>query len=461
MGTRRELGPSGNPVVGLATSGAQVERLPGWLARWGRAFAVYGDRRMVVILLMGFSSGLPLPLTLSTLSYWLAKVGVDKTAIGLFALVGLPYSLKFLWAPAIDHVRVPVLTALLGRRRGWALVTQAALVGAIVALGTTDPIARPMATAVAALAVAFLSASQDIVIDAYRIEILSQREQGAGAAATQLGYRIGMLASTAGAIALSDFLPWSAVISTLAGLVGVGMLGVLLAPEPAVESRQTREPGAWTSTFVFVRGRLQEAVVDPFRDFMRRPAWVAILAFAVLYKFGDAIGGVMANPFYVELGFTGVEIASITKVTGLFATLAGVFVGGVLVARYGLFRALLVGGLLQAVTNLLFAALARVGHSVGLLALTIGADSFTGGLGSAALVAYLSSLCTAAFTGTQYALLTSFVAQGRTILSSGGGWLADRLDWPVFFVTTTLLAVPGLLLVAHLERASRNAGTPR
>jgi PAT family beta-lactamase induction signal transducer AmpG len=413
---------------------------------------------MVVILLMGFASGLPLPLTLSTLSYWLAKVGVDKTSIGLFALVGLPYSFKFLWAPVVDQVRLPVLCARLGRRRGWTFASQVGLAVAIMALGTTDPALRPMVTAAATLVVAFLSATQDIAIDAYRIEILHETEQGAGAAATQLGYRIGMLASSAGAIALADFLPWSAVFTATAGLLGIGMLAVLLAPEPPAP-RALAAPAATTRDTV--RMRLEAAVIAPFTDFMRRPGWGVVLAFAVLYKFGDAIGGVMANPFYVELGFSGVEIASITKVTGLVATLAGVLVGGAVVARYGMFRALLLGGILQAATNLMYAAQAQVGHSLGFLALTIASDSFTGGLGSAALVAYLSSLCSAAFTGTQYALLTSFVAQGRTVLSSGGGWLADRLDWPVFFVATALLAVPGLLLIAYLERSSAQPRRPR
>jgi PAT family beta-lactamase induction signal transducer AmpG len=446
VGMRREPGPS-DPVGVRSAKGA------GWaaLGRWAAAFSVYGDRRMAVILLMGFASGLPLPLTLSTLSYWLAKAGVDKTSIGLFALVGIPYSFKFLWAPVVDQVRLPVLSRL-GRRRSWTFASQIGLVAAIVILGTTDPATRPMVTAAATLAVAFLSATQDIAIDAYRIEILDESEQGAGAAATQLGYRIGMLASSAGAIALADFLPWSAVFAATAALLGVGMTAVLIAPEPDAP------PAAHAATRAgsrgVVRARLKEAVVDPFADFMRRPDWIVILAFAVLYKFGDAIGGVMANPFYVELGFSGVEIASITKVTGLVATLAGVLVGGAVVARYGMFRALLLGGILQASTNLMFAAQARMGHSIGFLALTIASDSFTGGLGSAAMVAYLSSLCSAAFTGTQYALLTSFVAQGRTLLSSGGGWLADRLAWPEFFVATALLALPGLLLIAYLERSS-------
>lgn len=426
---------------------AERARVRERLTTWGRALSVYRDRRFVYILLMGFSSGLPLLLTLSTLSYWLATVGIDKTAIGLFALVGLPYSFKFLWAPVIDHVALPVVTRRFGRRRGWALVIQVALIGCILLMGATDPAAAPWSTALIAFAIAFFSASQDIVVDAYRIEILAEHEQGAGAAATQTGYRIGLLVAGAGAVALSDFVGWPLVFAALAVCVLVGVGAVLLAPEPRVPERvwhdsEGASPADW----------LDSAVVAPFRDFLTRRGWLVILAFVLFYKFGDAIGGVMANPFYVELGFTGVEIASVTKVFGMVATLAGVFAGGVLVARYGIFSALLVGGILQAATNLLFALQAVVGNDVTMLALTIGADNFTGGLGSAAFVAYLSSLCNVAFTGTQYALLTSLMAAGRTLLSSGGGWLADQTDWVTFFVFTTGLAIPGLLLLLWLMR---------
>lgn len=410
---------------------------------WRGAVALYGDRRLVLILLMGFASGLPLPLTLATLSFWLARVGVDKTAIGLFALVGLPYGLKFVWAPVLDHLRAPLLGRIFGRRRGWALLIQAALIVAILGLGAGDPLAAPWATAGAALAVAFFSASQDIVVDAYRIEILDEFEQGAGVAATQTGYRMGLLLAGAGAIALSDFIGWFAVFAILAGFVLIGSVAVLLAPEPAPDSpRPAPGRGDW----------LETAVVAPFADFLRRPGWVAILAFILLYKFGDAVGGVMANPFFVELGFTGVEIASVTKVFGLLATFGGILVGGVMVARYGLLPALAIGGVLQAATNLLYAAQAKIGPDLIFLTGTIGADNFTGGLGSAAFVAYLSSLCNRAFTGTQFALLTSLMAVGRTVLSSGGGWLADRMDWAGFFALTAALAVPGLLLLLWLAR---------
>lgn len=424
---------------------------------WRQALAVYLDKRQLVIFFMGFSSGLPLLLTLSTLSYWLAKVGVDKTTIGLFALVGLPYTLKFLWSPIFDHLRLPILTPLFGRRRGWALATQGALVLSILFMGQTDPAAEPWWTALAALLVAFFSASQDIVIDAYRIDILDDDEQGAGSASTQAGYRFGLLAAGAGAIALSDFVGWPVIFASLAGLVGIGVLAVVIADEPPVPPMPLKAAERGSRWIDALRDNLKRTVVAPFGDFFSRPAAVVIVLFVLLYKFGDAIGGVMANPFYVEIGFTGLEIASISKVFGVAATLVGVIVGGVMVARYGIFWGLLVGGVLQAVANLLFALQAMIGHDLAMLTVAIGGDNFSGGLGSAAFVAYLSSLCNKAFTATQYALFTALMAFGRTAMSSGGGWLADQVDWVTFFVLTTALAIPGLLLLFLLVRLDRRS----
>ena len=410
-----------------------------------RGLGLYANRRQAAIALMGFSSGLPLLLTTGTLGYWLKQVGIDLTTIGLFALVGLPYALKFLWAPLVDRAPIPGLTRVLGRRRGWALAAQLLLVGAILGLGASDPVQAPSWTAAWALAVALLSSTQDIAVDAYRIEVLEEHEQGAGAAVTQAGYRGGMLAAGAGAIALSDFVPWPVVFAGLAGLVGVGMLGVLLGPEPP--KVEPMPPSARPGESV-----LRQVLLDPFRELSRHQQWGAILVFAVLYKYGDAVAGVMANPFYADLGFSGVEIGSVTKVWSIVAFLPGVFAGGVLVARAGLLRALLVGGVLQAVTNLLFAWLALRGRDLGLLALAVGGDAFTGGLASAAFVAFLSDLARGGTTGTQYALLTSLMAAGRTALSSGAGWLADQLGWAPFFVATTLLAAPGLFLLLWLRQ---------
>jgi PAT family beta-lactamase induction signal transducer AmpG len=412
---------------------------------WREALAVYADRRMLIVLAMGFSSGLPLLLTLGTLGWWLREVGVDLKTIGLFALVGLPYSFKFLWAPFMDHAALPGLTRVFGRRRGWALATQLCLALAILAMGQSNPAVTPYATAVCALLVAFFSASQDVVIDAYRIEILEPHEQGAGAAATQLGYRIGMLASGAGALALADFVAWPTVFAVMAALVSVGALAVLLAPEPAVAPAAARPGGRPVDV-------LYSAIVEPFTDFMRRRGWVAILLLALLYKFGDAVSGQMTSPFYYDMQFTKLEVASVTKVWSIVATMAGIAAGGAVVAGLGTFRALLLGGVLQALTNLLFTALAVVGHSVPMLAVAVGADSFTGGLAGAAFVAYFSSLTNVRFTATQYALLTSLMAGGRTVMSAGSGWLAEQLGWAAFFAATAGLAIPGLLLLLWLMR---------
>lgn len=437
---------------------------------WWPAIAAYLTPRMLIILAMGFASGLPLLLTLSTLSYWLSKLGVDKTTIGLFALVGTPYTFKFLWSPIMDQVPLPVLTRLLGRRRSWLLLTQVLLAIAIFAMGQVDPTVDPWLTALAAAIIAFLSASQDIVIDAYRIEFLPEDEQGHGAAATQVGYRFGLLLAGAGAVGLSDFYSWPVVFGVLSAAMAASAVLTLFVPEPKVAvAHGKRDYVQW----------VKESIIDPFADFMSRTGWVVILLFVLFYKFGDALGGTMANPFYVEMGYSGVEIASISKIWGIWMTIVGALVGGIAVARWGVFRALLMGGILQAVTNFAFAYVAMRGTEYGLcakealaadanavvstlcsayphdlpaLAIAISADNIAGGAAGAALIAYLSGLCNVAFTATQYALLTSFMAQGRTWLSSGSGWLADHTDWFTFWSLTAFLAIPGLLLLLWIMR---------
>ena len=418
---------------------------------WLESLRVYREPRMLAVLFMGFSSGLPLPLTFGTLSFWLAETGISRTSIGLFALIGISYSFKFVWSPFIDRLPLPWLTRLFGRRRGWALTLQALLAVAILALGFTDPRTDPGLVALCAVIVAFLSASQDIVIDAYRIELLKPEEQGAGAAATQWGYRFGMIASSAGALFIAEFGGWSAAFTVMAALMGIGMLTVWLTPEPAGSAAALAPmPGNTTGERVFAW--IQRAVIAPFADFMTRPGWVAILVFVVLYKFGDALAGVMANPFYVAMGFTKLEVASISKVFGVAATLAGLAVGGIMVFRLGMYQALLACGVLQAISNLMYALQSVVGHDVAMLTVTIGIENFTGGMGSAAFVAYLSGLCNLVFTATQYALLSSLATVGRTTLSASGGWLSDQLDWVTFFSVTTLAAIPGILMVLWLMR---------
>jgi len=408
------------------------------------AFRLYSDRRMVAILAMGFASGLPLALTGATLSIWLKEDGISLTAIGLFAQVGLAYNLKFLWAPVLDRVPLPVVTAWLGRRRSWALLIQILLALSILALAQADPAVDAWRTALIAVVVAFFSASQDIVIDAFRVELLDDNEQGAGAAATQVGYRIGMLASGAGALYLASAFGWRGAYMVMACLVVVGMAAVLMTRERAAPPAP-RE--SW----------LRAAIVEPFADFMTRHDWLAILLFVVLFKTGDAVAGWMSGPFYISLGFSKVEIASVSKVFGLVASMAGVILGGGLVLRVGIMRALLIGGVLQALSNLAYIAQLWTGHDVGMLAVTIATENVTGGIGSAAFVAYLSRLCNPAFTATQYALLSALAAVSRTFIASGGGWLADRVGWAPFFTASTLLCVPGLLLLLFLMRRVASA----
>lgn len=403
---------------------------------------VYLERPLIIVLLMGFASGLPLGLTTSTLSLWLNETGVTLTAIGLFALVGTPYNLKFLWAPLIDRVPLPVLSELLGRRRAWMLVIQFTLLAAIVVLGSSQPDTAPMVTAVAALAVAFLSASQDIVIDAYRIEILDDDQQGAGAAMTQAGYRLGAIMSGAGALYLAHAkIDWSLIYFSMGALVIVGMVVAWWAPSPKIDPTLRRIPAS---------ARLRVMVVDPFLEFFTRNTpgiSLTILVFILLYKLGDAFLGVMAYPFYARIGFSYAEIATASKLFGVGATLVGVFVGGVIVKRYGILKSLLICGILQMMSNLMFAAQAAIGPDFGFLFVTIGVENLSGGMGGSAFVAYLSLLCNINYTGTQYALFSSLMAFGRTWLSVPSGWVADKTDWVGFFLISTGVAVPGLLLL--------------
>ena len=437
-------GPAQREGEGL--SRYRAGRRSGWFA----ALAVYRQPRLIAILLMGFSSGLPLALTFGTLSFWLSEVGVSRTSIGLFALVGISYSVKFLWSPVIDRMPIPLLTARLGRRRGWALAIQPPLALAILALGLTDPRSDPGMTALVAVIVAFLSASQDIVIDAYRIELLRPEEQGAGAAATQWGYRFGMLVASARALYAASFGGWSFAYGLMAGLMLVGMITVWFTPEPHGIAKLERLPG--DSPLARVAAWLKRAVLAPFTDMLSRRGALVILGFVILYKFGDALAGTMSNPLYVWLGFSKVEVANIGKVYGFLAGLAGLALGGVVVLRIGVFRALLVCGVLQMLANLMYILQAWAGHDLLTLAVTIGVENLTGAMGSTAFVAYLSGLCNLDFTATQYALLTSLAAIGRTTLSASGGALADAVGWSPFFVLATVACLPGLVLLVWIMR---------
>jgi PAT family beta-lactamase induction signal transducer AmpG len=404
--------------------------------------AVYADRRILTVLFLGFSSGLPLALSGQTMMAWLTDAKVDLTTIGLFALVGLPYSTKFFWAPLIDRLSLPLIGKL-GRRKSWGLLVQAALAILLLLLGSVDPAKDPASFALLALLIAFASASQDIVIDAFRVEILDENQYGAGAAAVQFGYRIGMLTSGAGALFLADRLDsWQDVYAVMAALMGVGAATLLFNREPAVQ--EAEHVGNW----------IADTILAPFADLVKRLGWqvLAVFAFIVLYKLGDAMAGMLSTTFYLKMGFAKTEIAEISKLFGFFATILGTFLGGVGVARLGIGKSLIAFGLFQMLSNLMYAWMATQGHDIPALYATIGIENLAGGLGSAAFVAYLSRLCNLSFTGTQYALLSSPAALGRTLFASSSGWLVEQLGWVDYFILTTLAAAPGLILLLWMLR---------
>ena len=423
---------------------------------WRGSVKAYTNRQVLQVLALGFASGLPLLLTFSTLSAWLATAGVRRAAIGAFALVGTPYAFKFLWSPLIDRLPAPLP---LGRRRGWGVTIQIALIAATLSLGACDPKQSLARMGVLALLVAFLSASQDVVIDAWRVEILSTELQGPGAGMIQTGYRIAMLVSGAGALFIAARVGWFAAYATMAALLTVGILVFLFGPEPkpAAESvRQSRPYGGDG-----LRQWFAAAVAGPFADFMRRPLWAVILVFIFGYKLGEALAGVMATPLYVSLGFSLDEIAAVSKLVGFFATVAGALIGGVVTARFGILRSLLLCGVLQSAGNLFYVLQAVGGHRIAYLGLCVTAENLTGAMAGSALVGYLSSLCSPAFTATQYALLSSLAAVGRTLVASSGGLLADKLGWVPFFLLTTVATVPALLLLVWIaKRSTIESGAP-
>jgi PAT family beta-lactamase induction signal transducer AmpG len=388
---------------------------------------------MLVALLMGFSSGLPLLLTGSVLQAWMTDEGVDLGTIGLFALVGLPYTLKFLWAPLTDRYCLPFL----GRRRGWLITVQLLLMIAIAALGWTQPASSPLSVALAALLLAFFSASQDIVIDAYRREALSDTELGLGASLYVNGYRVGMLLASGGGLILADFMSFSLVYQVMALTMLVGILTTLFAPEPDIH-------GALPTS-------LRAAVIEPFIDYFRRADAVLILLFILLYKLGDTMASNMTIPFYLDIGFSKTEIGAVVKLFGFWATVIGGIVGGILILNTGIYRALWGFGILQALSTAGFALLAQVGYNLPLLAGVIAFENLSAGMGSAAFIAFMASLTNRKFTATQYALLSSLMGVPRVIMAAPTGYLADWLGWTTFFTGCALIAVPGLLLLARFR----------
>ena len=421
---------------------------------WSEALAVYLKPRVLIVILLGFSSGLPLALSGATLAIWMTESGVNLRTIGLYALVGLPYTLKFLWAPLVDALDIPILSRALGRRRGWLVFSQLLLAAAILFLAFQDPSRVLWPVALGAVLVATASATQDIVIDAFRVESLDTSEQAAGMAGYVAAYRIGRQASGAGVLTLTWWLEqigvpretvWLWGYVAAAALVSVGIFASLMATEPAAPADvvdKARNPIS----------RVLLTAFGAFREFLTRPEAIIILLFVVLYKFCDAFAGVLTAPFIIDIGFDKATYAAVVKGVGLAAALAGGFAGGLVARALPLSTSLWVGGILQTMSNLAFAWLSLIGPSVPALTVAVIFENFTGAIGTVIFVAYLSALCgVRAHTATQFALLTALAAVGRTSLSSGGGFVAESTGWFWFFVISSLVAIPSFILLAWLQ----------
>ena len=389
---------------------------------------------MLVTLLMGFACGLPLLLTITVLQAWMKEEGVDLTVIGMMALVGLPYTLKFLWAPFLDRFTLPFL----GRRRGWLLIAQVALLLAIAGLGFTQPKENPWMLAFAAFLVTFFSASQDIVVDAYRREDLPDEELGLGSSLYVNGYRVGMLLASGGGLILADHMPFSRVYLIMAACMLPGILTTIFAHEPELTAGTPKT--------------MKEAVFDPLVEYFSRHGALYILAFILLYKIGDTMASAMTIPFYLDIGFSKTEIGAVVKLFGFWATIAGSLIGGTIMLRLGINRSLWYFGFLQAVSTAGFALLARIGYSIPALSAVIAFENLSSGMGTAAYVAFMASITNKRFTATQYALLSSLMGVPRVLASAPTGFLAKNIGWEAFFIVCTLIAIPGMILLLKFSR---------
>lgn len=436
------------------TSASADPRTAGRLA----ALRVYLHRRVLAMLFLGFSAGLPFPLVFATLSAWLSTAQVSKASIGMFAWVGITYSLKVFWAPLVDRMPLPGLTAWLGRRRSWMLLAQLGVATALLRLSGADPANDLAGVALLSLAVAFCSATQDIAVDAYRIEAVETRVQGAMAASYQFGYRLAMLAAGAGALYIADFVSWPAAYRTMAALMSVGMITVLLIDEPESSPSAPGVAGARETWSHRLSQWFVTAVVGPFADFFRRNgSWaLTLLAFIACYRISDLILGVMANPFYIDIGFSLSEIATIAKVFGFAMTMLGAALGGVAVARYGAVRPLIAGAILVAATNAVFAALAAWGMpDVRFLVVTISADNLAAGFAGTVFIAYLSSLTSVAYTATQYALFSALMTLLGNFIGGFSGRVVEATDWVTFFVYASAMGLPAIVLSIIVARRAR------
>ncbi len=438
----------------LTDQAQRAARQPGWVD----TLRVYLEPASLRMLALGFSAGLPLLLVLGTLSFRLREAGVDRGTIGHLSWVGLAYGFKWVWAPLVDRVPLPGLTRWLGRRRSWLLLAQIGVAAGLLGMALVDPRASLTAVVWCALGVAFASATQDIALDAYRIESAPTERQPALAATYQTGYRLAMIWAGAGVLWLAaraqggaagyDNAAWQMAYLVMAGSMVVGVLTVLLSPEPAPRPlARARNVGEW----------VRSALVEPFADFFRRYRWQAalILALIAVYRISDVVMGIMANPFYVDMGYTKDEVAAVTKIYGVIMTLVGAFVGGSLALRFGVMRILLLGALLSAGSNLLFAWLAGYGHSLPALIAVVSADNLASGIASAAFVGYLSSLTNISYSATQYALFSSLMLMLPKFIAGFSGDYVNAFGYANFFTATALLGLPVLLLVALAARAQR------
>ena len=430
------------------------EEAPPARASWAETLLVYTEAPTLRMLLLGFSAGLPLLLVFGTLSFWLREAGIDRTTIGYLSWVGLAYGFKWVWAPLVDRLPIPLLTRLLGRRRSWLLLSQAVIMAALVGMALTDPKLALLPVVWCALAVAFASATQDIALDAYRIESADVQRQAALAAAYQTGYRLAMIWAGAGVLWIAARAEvvnaagvagyqqgaWQTAYLVMAASMLLGVVTVLFSPEPARrELPPARNAAEW----------LKSALVDPFADFLRRYGKQAalILMLIAVYRISDVVMGIMANPFYVDMGYTKDEVATVTKIYGVIMTLVGAFAGGVLAMRFGVMRVLMLGAVLSAASNLLFAWLGSRGHDVQALVFVISADNLSSGIASAAFIAYLSSLTNINYSATQYALFSSMMLLLPKFLAGYSGVYVDAWGYGSFFTATALLGLPVLALV--------------
>ena len=420
---------------------------------WQASLRTYLHPRVLAMLFLGFSAGLPFLLVAGTLTAWLATANIGMAEIGMFAWIGIMYSLKFIWAPVIDRLSLPLLTSWLGRRRAWMIVAQIAIAGALAGLAWSDPQLDLTRIAWFALLAAFASATQDIVIDAYRIEAVELKMQGTMAASYQIGYRVGIVAAGAGALFLAEFMSWRVAYQAMALLMAVGIVTVLLIDEPdsVVAAGPHIETDAWWTR---LSHWLTNAFVGPFVEFFQRNGrWaLVLLVFIGFYRVTDMVLGVMANPFYIDLGFSLVEIASVTKLFGIIVTLAGAAFGGVAVARYGLNGPLVFGAVLLAVTNLFFAGMALYGAELWFLFVTIGADNLAAGFTGTVFIAYLSGLTNVNYTATQYALFSSLMTLPGKVISGFSGFIVESVDWFSFFIYASAMGIPGIVLAVIVVR---------